>query len=223
MPNSSRLWLGVFLFVMGLFCLALKFEVTITEWRIVQRLIFWFGVAAFLLGLVGYTAYQLRPEIFPQHAWYDFIEHRDVTLRLVDQSLIKVESWEIEGLTQNALFIHPAETGSTTLVYPVMIRPNTTFAADIALAPGSWQLPGDGVTFSLFIEDRTGIRLLYSLYVDPKHHQQDRRWIPVRVNLEPYSGELVRVILSVNSGPAGDARNDWSGWGNPRLEQPSLP
>jgi hypothetical protein len=161
----------------------------------------------------------LHPDYLPHRMAYDFIANRNVTLRLVDASLVKVEPWEIAGIQKEVLFVHPSSTGTTTLVYPIAIPKGAVFVSDVALAPGSWAAEGDGVVFSFYIENASGIHLLYSRYVDPKHQQQDQNWIPVRIDLSDYSDQIVRVILSVNSGHAGDARFDWSGWANPKLEQ----
>jgi len=141
----------------------------------------------------------------------------------VDPALLKVERWEILGEESEVLFMHPGSGGSTALVYPVMVEPASTMRAALALAPQAWSAQGDGVVFSVYVEDDAGMHLVYSRYVDPKHHQQDRRWLPVAVNMWPYSRKLVRVILVVNSGPAGDSRYDWAGWGWPRLERPVWP
>ncbi|MHB8134994.1 MAG: hypothetical protein ACYDH1_12320 [Anaerolineaceae bacterium] len=175
------------------------------------------GLAIYLAGLI----YVLRPNLFPQKMSYDFIANRAVTMRLVDETLVKVENWEINGLQKEVLFVHPSTSGTTTLVYPIKIPSGAVLLSDLALAPESWPSEGDGVTFLIYLENDSGIHLLYSRYVDPKHHQQDQTWIPVMVDLSGFSGQLVRVIFSVNSGPAGDARFDWSGWANPRIEQPA--
>ena len=181
------------------------------------------GLVAVLGLYVWFSLWVLRPDLLPQRAYYDFVANRRVTERLVDPALLKVERWEILGQERQVLFVHPAPSGSTALVYPVHIEPGTTLRADLAVAPGAWAADGDGVTFSVYVEDDAGMHLLYSRYVDPKHHQQDRRWLPMRVDLSPFSGQLVRFILVVGSGPAGDRRYDWAGWGEPRLDRPVWP
>lgn len=178
------------------------------------------GVASlYLVGLVWW----LRPDWMPQKTWYDFIENRSVTMRLVDETLVKVEEWEIMGDARQVLFVHPSPSGTTTLVYPVMIRAHTSFMTALAIAPGAWSGEGDGVVFSVYVEDDAGMHLLFSQYVDPKHQEQDRRWLPVNLSLSPYEGKLVRMIFSVSAGPAGDLRYDWSGWAEPRLVQSVWP
>jgi hypothetical protein len=131
--------------------------------------------------------------------------------------LLKIEKWDILDQERRVIYIHPASSGSTSLVYPVKIEPRTTFYAALAMAPEAWTAEGDGVVFSMYVEDQAGFHLLYSQYVDPKHQQQDRQWTTIRIDLSPYKDKLVRLILAVNSGPADDQRYDWAGWGFPRL------
>ena len=186
-----------------------------------------------LLGLVGllaglglylwFSLWALHPDLLPQRAWYDFVANRQVAERLVDPALLKVERWEILDQEREVLFVHPAPSGSTALVYPVRIEPRTTLRAHLAMAPEAWAVEGDGVTFSVYVEDEAGMHLLYSRYVDPKHHEQDKRWLPIQMDLSPFSGKLVCVILVVGSGPAGDRRYDWAGWGEPCLGRPIWP
>jgi len=184
------------------------------------------SLAGLVAGLTLYlwlSVWMLRPARLPQRTDYDFIANLEVTRRLVDPALLKVERWEILGQEQEVLFVHPAPSGSTALVYPVRLAPHAALRADLAVAPEAWTAEGDGVTFSVYVEDEAGIHLLYSRYVDPKHHQADRYWLPMRVDLSPFGGKLVRVILVTGPGPAGDSRYDWAGWGTPRLERPIWP
>jgi hypothetical protein len=181
------------------------------------------GVIALLPVYLLASIWRLHPDILPQRVTYDFIANRKVTEQLVDPALIKVERWNILGQEREVLFVHPAASGSTALVYPVMVESLTTFFVALAIAPQAWTEVGDGVTFSVYVEDNAGIHILFSQYVDPKHQEQDRRWLPIRVSLSSFEGKQVRFILVVNSGPAGDLRFDWAGWGEPRLERPVWP
>jgi hypothetical protein len=180
-------------------------------------------LAGILALALWFLAWGLVPQLLPQVSYYDLVANRGVTERLVDPGLFKVEWWEIEGQYRQVLFVHPGPMGSIAMVYPVKVEPGTTFRADLAVAPEAWELAGDGVTFSLYVEDEAGMHLLYSQYVDPKHQQQDQRWLPMEASLARFRGKLVRLILAVGPGPAGDQRYDWAGWGKPRLERPMWP
>jgi hypothetical protein len=200
----------------------------VRAWRAVRRrrylhLVTLASLVVALGTYLWFSLWALRPDLLPQQATYDFIAHRQVTERLVDPDLLKAERWEITGQEREVLFVHPTSSGSTALVYPVRVRPRTALHAHLAVAPEAWTKEGDGVTFSVYVEDEAGMHLVYGRYVDPKHHEQDRRWLPLQVDLSPFSGKLVRVIFAVGSGPAGDSRYDWAGWGEPRLERPLWP
>lgn len=191
--------------------------------KFVINLAGFFGLVIGFACYLYFSIWLLRPDLLPQHSYYDLIANRQVTERLVDPALFKAENWDINGEKKPVLFVHPAASGRTTLVYPVKIEPQSWFRAVLALAPDAWTMEGDGVVFNIYIEDNSGIHLVFSQYLDPKHHEQDRRWLPISVNLNEFNGKLVRLILEVNSGPAGDQRYDWAGWGIPRLERPFWP
>jgi hypothetical protein len=53
--------------------------------------------------------------------------------------------------------------------------------------------------------------------VDPKRNDSDRRWHPHVVDLSGYAGQTVTLVFETGTGPAGDYRYDWAGWGEPRL------
>jgi hypothetical protein len=146
------------------------------------------------------SLWALRPAVLPQRTDYDFIANLQVTERLVDPDLLKAERWEIMGQEREVLFVHPTSSGSTALVYPVRVRPRTALRAHLAVAPEAWTKEGDGVTFSVYVEDEAGMHLVYGRYVDPKHHEQDRRWLPLRVDLSPFSGKLVRDMPASRGG-----------------------
>ncbi len=179
----------------------------------------WLGMGVYLGGL----GWWLFPDLLPQQVVYDFVDNYQVTARLIDPQLFKIEEWEILGQTRKVLFVHPTAAGNATLVYPVYIEARAKLRTALAVAPGAWHLEGDGVVFEVYVEDDAGMHLLYSRYVDPKHHQQDRAWLPITVDLGPFQGQIVRVILVVSSGPAADRRYDWAGWGTPRIEVPTWP
>lgn len=211
-------WAALWLFGIGLMSSA-KF-IRISWFLGLIRVI---GLIVLMAIYILASIWLLHPNILPQRATYDFIENRHVTDRLVDPALIKVERWNILDKEENVLFVHPSSSGSTTLVYPLKIEPKTTFYSDLAMAPQAWSEEGDGVTFTIYVENDAGIHLLYSQYIDPKHQQQDRRWVPVEIGLDAFEGQLVRFIMVVSDGVAGDIRYDWAGWGEPRLVRPEWP
>jgi len=79
------------------------------------------GSFALLAGYVLASIWLSRPEVLPQRVVYDFIANRRVTEQLVDPALLKVERWKILDREREVLFLHPAASGSTALVYPLIV------------------------------------------------------------------------------------------------------
>jgi len=40
------------------------------------------------------------------------------------------------------------------------------------------------------------------------------------IDLSDYAGQTVTLIFETTTGPAGDYRYDWAGWGEPRVCKP---
>jgi hypothetical protein len=86
--------------------------------------------------------------------------------------------------------------------------------------PAMWdQQPlSDGVTFNIFV-DTTDNRseLLLTRSVDPNHHQADRAWLPIEVDLSEYAGKVIVLRLETTAGPIEDYNYDWAGWVVPEV------
>jgi hypothetical protein len=92
-----------------------------------------------------------------------------------------------------------------------------TLSFAIALEPDSWEQPGDGTAFALYVAAADGTRQVFSAYIDPKQLEADRRWHSYQVDLSAFAGQTVTVEFETSGGPAGDLRFDWAGWASPRL------
>lgn len=133
---------------------------------------------------------------------------------------IAPDLWTIDGEARRVLFHHPAFAGASRITYSVPVARGAILAFDVATAPESWSLDGDGVTFAVYVSGDEGTEQVFSTYIDPKRRPVDRRWGTVLVDLSDYAGQTVAVTLETGVGPASDYRNDWAGWGEPRLLAP---
>ena len=89
----------------------------------------------------------------------------------------------------------------------------------LALRPAAWELFGDGVLFRIGVSDGRVYEELLNQLVDPIGTPEDRRWLPVVVDLSGYGGVEVDVIFNTNPGLPGvmDFSNDWAVWGEPEI------
>jgi hypothetical protein len=118
-----------------------------------------------------------------------------------------------EGDAREVLLIHPPASVTYRLTLP---EGKPVLRTRLALAPRSWSWGGDGATFVAFIEPVEGSpQEILRRHVN--NEAQDHVWHVVIVSLEEYAGEDVRLTLTTEAGPSGDAAGDWAGWETPRI------
>ena len=118
------------------------------------------------------------------------------------------------GQEKPALFMHPPSSVEFPAVH---IEPSTTIVFAIGLQDTVVEKPGDGVDFTISVRLPDGaVSEVWSKYLDTRVNASDRGWQSMRVSLEKFAGQTVKIILSTSSGPAADNRFDWAFWGDPR-------
>lgn len=111
--------------------------------------------------------------------------------------------------------------------WELTVPDNAWFAFSLGLMPEAWTVAGDGVLFRVGISDMTpdGYEELFSSTINPYANAGDRRWQHLTIDLSPYAGKRVELILNTNSSPPSppgiEPRNDQAGdlalWGAPRI------
>jgi hypothetical protein len=126
----------------------------------------------------------------------------------------RTEVFEIDEQIKPVLFM--ADPLPRSASQAVTVDRPLAFEGDVAPSPDSWSLPGDGVRFTVLIVDGSGEeREGFDLWIDPKNNTGDRRWHHFSVDLSPYVGQTVELVLAVESG--GDPEFDHAGWADMRL------
>jgi hypothetical protein len=130
---------------------------------------------------------------------------------------IKVVRVTINGETKTCI----TEQAHGRITFRLTPPPDSWFNAAIALDPSVWDKEGDGVLFRLGVSDgKTKYEELLNQHVDPAGNPSDRRWIPVVIDLSPWAGREIYLILNTNASVPGrppDLRNDLALWGAPAL------
>lgn len=85
-----------------------------------------------------------------------------------------------------------------------------------ALDPVAWGWGGDGVTFAVVVRHGGGEATLWSRHLTPTE-PHDRDWQEAFVDLSPYAGQSVILILATAPGMADNNAGDRAGWGLPWL------
>ena len=130
-----------------------------------------------------------------------------------EAALVRSDVFTINGEDDIVLFQHP----SSSISYTFAPSEESRFLLfRLAMDPDVWERDkGDGVLFEVSVGEEEGKETLFSSWVDPKNNPEDRRWIDGAVDLEPYLGRSVTLVLSTS--PGKSPAWDWAGWGGLRL------
>jgi hypothetical protein len=106
------------------------------------------------------------------------------------------------------------------LTWKVTVPPKASLRLWIGLEQEAWNQEGNGVLFRVGVSDGSGFRDVFVRQVNPFLVTGDRRWVPVNIDLSPYSGLEVSLTFNTNASPPGqgnDTRHDMPLWGEPAI------
>jgi hypothetical protein len=186
------------------------------------------GVALVILSLAVGVIIRLSDLLYVNQlanmkVGYDFIDHLDKAIQPIspgEGEMVNVQEWSISKENHRVLYQTSSFAGTSRILYQVAVENHSKLAFDVAMDPASWVLEGDGVAFTIYIVADGITHQAFTTYIDPKHNKSDQRWYPNVIDLDTYSGKMVTFIFETNTGPMGDYRYDWAGWGELRLLQP---
>src|SRR5262245_46497722 len=137
------------------------------------------------------------------------------TLKAPASNYISARSGAVAKEERRALFMHPPSSAEFP---PVKVEQDSILQFAIGIQDEAWDKPGDGVEFTALVRGSDGkVTKVFSRYIDPKHTEQDRHWIGVRVPLRAFAGQTIRVVLTTSPGPANNDNSDWAFWADPEI------
>jgi hypothetical protein len=172
----------------------------------------------FLLGLVaglaGLGAWW-RLDHASQGIAADFVQQFETaTVRRPAPDVFTIQEVTIASVTRPAITVQQP----SRIAWDVTIPSNAWVETELGLKEEAWAVPGDGVLFRVGISLDGRYDELAATVVNPYHVPDDRRWVPVSIDLSPYAGRAVSLVLNTASGLEGDNRaGDLAVWGAPRL------
>ncbi len=123
----------------------------------------------------------------------------------------------IRGETKRAIFMHP---NSRLTYHQLPIPERAMLRTWLALKEDAWDKSTDGVLFRVGISSDGSYDEVAAHHVDPRSNVNDRRWIPLEIDLSAYEGQTVDIILNTNAsmpGRGNDTSWDFSVWGTPEI------
>lgn len=115
-------------------------------------------------------------------------------------------------LTAPVLFLHSPAQVKQSLTIPLE-QPALYFL--LGLDPTVREWGTDGAVFQVWIETPQEATLAYEQAID--NETALRGWVPSWVDLSPWAGETVTLVLGTAAGLAGNGNADWFGWADLKL------
>ena len=157
----------------------------------------------------------------------DLLAVLDQTERRPIGATFDVTSVTLRGESHRAI----APPGGSRITWEIRLQERAVLQVFVGLKEEAWSTEGDGVLFRIGIgEGRIPYEELVNRVVNPFGRTEDRRWIPLTVDLGPYSGFrwslfyhpgrlLWHLVFATNvSLPGGlDSRGDMPLWAEPRI------
>jgi hypothetical protein len=148
-------------------------------------------------------------ELYPSAETRSNVSPKEAAFALKDETLA--------GETKKSIYMVP----TSRLIYKrVEIPESAWLRVWLGIREEGWTQSTDGVLFRVGVSDGRTYDELLKQHVDPLHNTNDRRWIPVTIDLSAYAGQQVDVIFNTNSslpGRGDDSRYDFAVWGQPEI------
>ncbi len=127
-----------------------------------------------------------------------------------------VRDERIAGQTLRSIYAHP----TTRITWRVTAPTDGWLKTYLGVDERAWEKDGDGVVFMIGVRALDGgpYTELLRQQVDPHGRRGDRRWVPITLDLSPYSGRPIELYFNTRVSMKGnDARNDFAYWGAPGI------
>ncbi len=160
--------------------------------------------------------YILSPTtLYPGILINDIISEGEILSSL--ESGVRESLFKISGKERTVLYQHPLSIIDYSL--PV-IKNDSSLRFALTLDSSVWEpTRGDGVHFEIRVEEKGKERLIYSKYIDPKNHLEDRGWCEAELDLTSFQDKYITLKFITDPGPCGNYDSDWAGWGDLRIER----
>jgi hypothetical protein len=172
----------------------------------------WFIIGA-LVGVAGLIVWSRSLGSAQMAA--DLVDHFPQAIQVrPNPEAFTVGDVTIGGRTLKSIAVSQA----SRIVWKEKVPSNAWLDVSLGLREEAWSKPGDGVLFMVGITANGKYDELVSLVVNPMGNPADRQWYPLMLDLSPYAGLEVEVILNTRAG-VGDATadNDLAVWGAPAI------
>lgn len=170
----------------------------------------WFaaGLVIGLLALWGWTRLQHGPDAVVA----DLVETvGQASVRRPSPEVFAVRDVVIGGESKRAIVVAQA----SRIAWDLEVPEHAWLEGAFGMEEAAWSAAGDGVLFRVGVSFDGRYEEFVTQAVNPSSVPDDRRWIPLSVDLSPFAGK--RLSLIFNTGTGNNPDNDLAAWGHLRV------
>ena len=156
-----------------------------------------------------------------RHAQPNQVDHLDLVDHLPNATQQRpspesflVQDIRLNGETKRSIYV--AEP--SRLIFTETMPADAWLSVNLGVREAAWEREGGGVLFMVGVSHAGRYQELVSLVVNPRANPADRQWLPVLLDLSPWAGLQVELILNPREPHEGAGIvNHLAVWGAPAI------
>jgi len=168
------------------------------------------GVAVGIVALVVWWLSAPAPAVA-----LDLADHmHTATQRRPSPEAFSVIDASLAGETRKSIYV----TEPSRLIWEEVLPEKAWLQVSLGVREEAWLREGSGVLFMVGVSLNGRYQELVSLVVNPFANAADRQWLPLLLDLSPWAGQRVELVLNTRVAHAGaNSSNHLALWGAPAI------
>jgi hypothetical protein len=145
----------------------------------------------------------------------DLVEHLpNATQQRPSPESFMVQDIPLAGETKRSIYV----AAPSRLIFTEVVPQDAWLSLSLGVREAAWTREGSAVLFMVGVSHNGRYEELVSLVVNPAANPADRQWLPVLLDLSPWEGQQVEIILNTREPHAGaGVANHLAVWGAPAI------
>lgn len=145
----------------------------------------------------------------------DLVTNLDkATQRRPSPEAFRVVDVSLAGDSKKSIYV----SEPSRLIWEETVPQNAWFQVSLGVREEAWTRKGSGVLFMVGVSQNGQYQELVSLVVNPFANAADRQWLPLLLDLSPWAGQRVELVLNTRVAHAdASPANHLALWGAPAV------
>lgn len=145
----------------------------------------------------------------------DLVDHLpNATQQRPTPESFMVQDIRLNGETRRSIYV----AQPSRLIFTETVPDDGWLSVSLGVHESAWEREGGGVLFMVGASHAGQYQELVSLIVNPGANPADRQWLPVLLDLSPWAGQQVELILNTREPHEGAGiTNHLAVWGTPAI------